>query len=120
MKKLTREDFEGASGAAKKQSGNWIKVGMSTCGVAAGADTVFNTLAEESRRRNIQIEIKKCGCLGMCYAEPLVEVCVEGLPTARLTRRPRSRYLISTSAEGSWSTTISTTSRRESRVRAYD
>ncbi len=81
MKKLTPEDFEKAAKAARKDTGNWIKVGMSTCGVAAGADAVFNTLVDESKRRNIQIEIKKCGCLGMCYAEPLVEVCVEGLPT---------------------------------------
>jgi len=59
---------------------DWIKVGMSTCGVAAGAEEVYKTLVEESQKRNIQIDIKKCGCLGMCYAEPLVEVSVEGLP----------------------------------------
>jgi len=53
---------------------------MSSCGVAAGADIVFNALIEESKKRNIQIEIKKTGCLGMCSVEPLVEVYVEGLP----------------------------------------
>ncbi|MFA5115031.1 MAG: (2Fe-2S) ferredoxin domain-containing protein [Candidatus Omnitrophota bacterium] len=59
---------------------NWVKVGMSSCGLAAGAQEVYDTLVEESRKRNMQIQIQKCGCQGMCYAEPLVEVSVEGLP----------------------------------------
>ena len=53
---------------------------MSTCGIAAGADEVFATLVEEAKKRNLRIEIKKCGCVGMCFAEPLVEVAVDGLP----------------------------------------
>lgn len=65
---------------ASAQEGNWIKVGMSSCGIAAGADTVLNVLKEEAARRNIEIDILKCGCQGMCYAEPLVEVHVKGLP----------------------------------------
>jgi len=60
---------------------NYIKVGMSTCGLAAGAQEVFNTLTQEVARRNLNIPVLKCGCVGMCYAEPLVEVAVEGLPT---------------------------------------
>ena len=59
---------------------------MSTCGIAAGADEVFKTLVEESKKRNLSIEIKQCGCVGMCYAEPLVEVRVEGLPTVTYGR----------------------------------
>jgi NADP-reducing hydrogenase subunit HndB len=80
MEKLTKEALEKMGQGRPPEGKNWIKVGMSTCGIAAGADVVFATLLEESRKRNIQIEIKKCGCLGMCYAEPLVEVSVEGLP----------------------------------------
>ena len=80
MKKITREELDKISAAPKKESANYIRVGMSTCGIAAGADEVFATLVEEAKKRNIQIEIKKCGCVGMCFAEPLVEVAVEGLP----------------------------------------
>jgi len=80
MKKITREDLDKAASSPKKETGNYIRVGMSTCGIAAGADEVFATLVEEARKRNLQIEVKKCGCVGMCFAEPLVEVAVEGLP----------------------------------------
>jgi NADP-reducing hydrogenase subunit HndB len=79
MKKITREDLDKISAKPRKESTNYIRVGMSTCGIAAGADEVFATLVEEAKKRNIQIEIKKCGCVGMCFAEPLVEVAVEGL-----------------------------------------
>jgi len=57
----------------------WIKVGMATCGIAAGAQDIFNILKEEIKKRNLNIPVKKCGCQGSCYAEPLVEVKVEGL-----------------------------------------
>ena len=60
---------------------DWIKVGMSTCGIAAKADEVYATLLEEVKKRNLQIEIKKSGCLGMCYCEPNIEVCITGMPT---------------------------------------
>ncbi|MFA5287543.1 MAG: (2Fe-2S) ferredoxin domain-containing protein [Candidatus Omnitrophota bacterium] len=81
MGKLTPKDLEKMSKPSEEKLKDWIKVGMSSCGIAAGADDVFNFFVEEAKKRNIQIEIKKCGCIGMCYAEPLVEVSVEGLPT---------------------------------------
>jgi len=62
------------------EKGNWIKVGLSTCGIAAGAKDVFDTLVFEKEKKNLNIEIKRCGCAGMCYAEPLVEVFIEGMP----------------------------------------
>jgi NADP-reducing hydrogenase subunit HndB len=58
-----------------------ISIGMSACGLAAGAEDVYRTLVEEVKRRNLPVEVKKSGCMGMCYAEPIVEVNVEGLPT---------------------------------------
>lgn len=60
--------------------GDWIKVGMSTCGIAAGAEQVYQMLMEERDKRNLDIKIQKCGCAGMCYAEPLVEVKIQGAP----------------------------------------
>jgi len=60
---------------------SWIKVGLSTCGIAAGAGEVFTILNDEAKKKNINIPITQCGCVGMCSVEPLVEVCVEGLPT---------------------------------------
>ncbi len=81
MGKLTPKDLEKMGKAQAEQPKDWIKVGMSSCGIAAGAEDVYNFFVEEAKKRNIQIEVKKCGCIGMCYAEPLVEVNVDGLPT---------------------------------------
>lgn len=59
-----------------------IKVGMSTCGLAAGAQEIFDLLTDEVKRGRHQITVKRVGCLGACYAEPLVEVNVDGAPHA--------------------------------------
>jgi (2Fe-2S) ferredoxin len=77
--KLNKESLSALRSQTPDNS-SWISVGMSACGIAAGAEEVFNTLVDEVKKRNIPIEVKKCGCIGMCYAEPLVEVKVEGLP----------------------------------------
>ncbi len=58
-----------------------ISIGMSACGLAAGAEEVYKTLVEEVKKRDLAVDINKCGCIGMCYAEPLVEVRVKGMPT---------------------------------------
>jgi NADP-reducing hydrogenase subunit HndB len=63
-----------------KRPQNWIRVGYSTCGIAAGADEVYRALVDEARTRNLDIAILQCGCAGLCSAEPLVEVNVQGMP----------------------------------------
>ncbi|MFP4473466.1 MAG: (2Fe-2S) ferredoxin domain-containing protein [Candidatus Omnitrophota bacterium] len=65
---------------SKTAKENWIRVGMSTCGISAGADKVFHVLKEETVKRGIDVRIERCGCAGKCYAEPLVEVSIEGMP----------------------------------------
>ena len=80
MAKLTPQDVEKIYADRKTASKDYIKVGMSTCGIAAGADEIYATLKDELKKRNVSIELKKCGCVGMCYAEPLVEVKIDGLP----------------------------------------
>lgn len=51
-----------------------VLVGLASCGIAAGANKVFNKLLEIKEKESLNIELKKTGCIGMCYAEPLVEV----------------------------------------------
>jgi (2Fe-2S) ferredoxin len=80
MAKLSPQDLERMAQKAAEEEKDFIRVGLSTCGIAAGAQEVWNVLVEEAKKRNLAIEIKKCGCLGMCYAEPMVEVKVSGLP----------------------------------------
>lgn len=81
MPKLTPEKLDALSKQLRKPKKNLIKVGMSTCGIAAGAAKAMDILKKEIKERNLDIEVEQCGCAGMCYAEPLVEVAVEGMPT---------------------------------------
>ncbi|MBF0594661.1 MAG: (2Fe-2S) ferredoxin domain-containing protein [Candidatus Omnitrophica bacterium] len=78
---ITRQDLDKLKEAAgKRVPKDWIRVGYSTCGVAAGADVVYSVLVEEVKARGLNLDVKKCGCVGLCSAEPLVEVNVEGVP----------------------------------------
>ena len=79
--KLTKETLASFENREVKPDLNYIKIGMSTCGIAAGADEVFKAFAEEAGKRNLAIKVLKCGCIGACHAEPLVEVAVQGMPT---------------------------------------
>jgi len=81
MEKLTAQKLEAIFAQNSQKRENWIKVGMSTCGIAAGADEVYKTFVNEIAKRNVPMAVKKCGCLGMCHVEPLVEVNVSGMPT---------------------------------------
>ncbi len=82
-RKLGLSDLQEKRKALKEKvrDANYVKVGMSTCGLAAGAQDTYNAFKEEIEKRGLDVKLKKCGCLGMCFAEPLVEVAVEGLPT---------------------------------------
>ena len=56
-----------------------VVVGMATCGIAAGARPVLNTLAEEVAKREIKnVMVTQTGCIGICQYEPVVEVYVPG------------------------------------------
>ncbi|MDP6490271.1 MAG: NADH-quinone oxidoreductase subunit NuoF [Kiritimatiellia bacterium] len=51
-----------------------ILVGASTCGKAAGADDLLAALPTHLKELGLAIEVTQVGCLGLCYAEPLVEL----------------------------------------------
>jgi NADH-quinone oxidoreductase subunit F len=55
---------------------NRVIVGLGSCGVAAGAREIYDYLDREARNKDIEVGITSC--VGMCYAEPLVEVEHEG------------------------------------------
>ncbi|OGC11192.1 NADH dehydrogenase [candidate division WOR-1 bacterium RIFOXYA12_FULL_52_29] len=63
---------------AGKKDNIVVSIGASSCGIAAGAEAVFKAFAEEIKKNSLRVELKKCGCLGMCSAEPLVEVKMPG------------------------------------------
>ena len=56
-----------------------VLVGMATCGIAAGAKPVFDTLMDEVAKRGLKnVRVSRTGCIGMCKLEPIVEVIVPG------------------------------------------
>ncbi|HEY3450209.1 MAG TPA: NADH-quinone oxidoreductase subunit NuoF [Myxococcales bacterium] len=52
-----------------------ISVGTGTCGVAAGAEKVLEELRRQTAAKKLDAKVLETGCVGMCYAEVLVEVC---------------------------------------------
>ncbi len=58
-----------------------VRVGMSTCGLAAGAQSVYSALQRVIHDRELPVELKRTGCVGACHREPLVEVLDEGAMT---------------------------------------
>jgi NADH-quinone oxidoreductase subunit F len=51
-----------------------ILIGTATCGRAAGATDVVKAFQREIKRQNAEAIITQVGCLGLCYAEPLVVI----------------------------------------------
>jgi NADH-quinone oxidoreductase subunit F len=58
-----------------------ILIGTATCGVAAGAENILDKLRQELKKNNIDADIIQVGCIGLCYAEPLVEIIKPGKPS---------------------------------------
>ncbi len=65
-----------AMNAYHEASGGYrILVGMATCGRAAGAEPVMQTLLDEVKKRNLtHVDVKETGCIGVCRFEPMFEV----------------------------------------------
>jgi len=57
-----------------------IRVGTATCGLAAGAAEVIETVEEEVKKLHVDVNILHVGCIGCCYAEPLVDIKKPGKP----------------------------------------
>jgi NADH-quinone oxidoreductase subunit F/NADP-reducing hydrogenase subunit HndC len=56
-----------------------IKVSMATCGITAGADSVYEYFKNEiDRIDNNKIELISTGCMGLCHSEPTIEVTLPG------------------------------------------
>jgi NADH-quinone oxidoreductase subunit F len=51
-----------------------IRVGLGSCGIAAGALQVMDNLKAELASRGLTIEIQQTGCVGMCHNEPLLDI----------------------------------------------
>jgi len=78
-----------------------IIIGAATCGRSAGALGVKKTFEEELEKKDIQASIIEVGCLGPCYAEPLVNIIKPGGPnilyknvTSKITAELIDNYIV--------------------------
>jgi NADP-reducing hydrogenase subunit HndB len=61
-----------------------ITVHMGTCGIAAGARAIMNTVMEEMARANIKdVAVTTSGCAGLCSQEPMATIELAGEPPVR-------------------------------------
>jgi NADP-reducing hydrogenase subunit HndB len=57
------------------EAGMRVVVGMATCGIAAGARPVLQTLSTLVQEKNVpDVTVSQTGCIGLCQYEPIVEV----------------------------------------------
>ncbi|MCJ7582379.1 MAG: (2Fe-2S) ferredoxin domain-containing protein [Candidatus Aminicenantes bacterium] len=86
MPKLKIEDLEKISQKVRKTvqlrdgAGRAkITVHMGTCGIAAGARAIMNTVMEEMDKKDISdVILTSSGCAGLCSQEPMVTVELKG------------------------------------------
>ncbi len=51
-----------------------VTVGLGSCGIAAGANKTYEKIKALKESEQLDFELKKTSCVGMCYREPLVEI----------------------------------------------
>ncbi len=57
-----------------------IMVGAATCGRAAGALEVLQAIKRELKKQKLDCPVVEVGCMGHCYAEPIVTISKPGYP----------------------------------------
>jgi NADH-quinone oxidoreductase subunit F len=63
-----------------------MSVGMATCGIATGAERVFDTLSSAIGDLGKDFEVVPVGCVGFCQQEPLIDILMPGQPRVTYTR----------------------------------
>ena len=57
-----------------------VRVGAATCGLAAAAGEVIEAIEDEVKQLNLEVKLVSVGCIGCCYAEPLIDIKKPGKP----------------------------------------
>ena len=56
------------------QNNTYVLIGSATCGRAAGALDIVDAFNRELARCGLEVPVIQVGCIGLCYAEPLVVI----------------------------------------------
>ncbi len=81
MTKLLLADLAKHASRAPARGPNWVRISMDTGGIAAGADEVCALLEKEAGTLGFPLAVQRVGSLGLSFADPLIEVAREGMPT---------------------------------------
>jgi NADH-quinone oxidoreductase subunit F len=80
-------DFEKIKTQAKKKWDSLkaskipvIHLGTASCGRAAGAMEVLDSVKQTLKKNRLKAKIVQVGCIGPCYLEPLLDITVPGQP----------------------------------------
>jgi len=57
-----------------------VLIGAATCGNSAGARTIKKVMVEELEKNNCECKVIQVGCIGLCYAEPIITIIKKGNP----------------------------------------
>ncbi|MFP4165537.1 MAG: NADH-ubiquinone oxidoreductase-F iron-sulfur binding region domain-containing protein [Opitutales bacterium] len=71
LQKLRQSLHQGVPQASEDA---WVKVGLDTGGIAAGADRMFAMIEEEVNAAALDFPVRRVGSYGFAYMDPLVEV----------------------------------------------
>jgi NADH-quinone oxidoreductase subunit F len=78
-----------------------IHIGTATCGTAAGALDVLESVQRTLSENRLEATVVQVGCIGPCYLEPLMDITMPGSPrvsyanvTPQMARSIIERYLI--------------------------
>ena len=80
-----------------------IFLGTASCGRAAGAMDVLQTIEETLAELNLEARIVQVGCIGPCYLEPLLDIALPGsarVSYANVTPEKARNILISNLVDG--------------------
>ena len=58
----------------------WVRIGTALCGKAAGCDPVVAAVHDALVKSGTDANVNQVGCLGLCFAEPLLDVQFPGGP----------------------------------------
>lgn len=95
-----------------------VTVGNATCGQGVGALETLNAIHDFLTERGVECDVVEVGCIGMCYAEPIMSVSLPGMPAVfygeatperaceilelhLLSKKPVAEYALGTVGEGS-------------------
>ena len=88
MAKMTLEELRKLRSGEKQALSNrdiegkevQVIIGMGTCGIAAGAKDTMDSFVNCINSNGLQnVTIRQTGCMGLCYAEPTVEIKMAGM-----------------------------------------